>query len=104
MRHALMYKLRRQCNVLQNLDSAIMELSLKLLGNGPKSMGDFCNEMYQDGLVLRNKLPVRDHFRAANGALAWLTARPETFDVDQPHPDKKGFWNVRLHDGGACAR
>jgi hypothetical protein len=97
-------QLLRQCNALQKLDSVIMELSLKLLGNGPKSMADLCNEMYQDGLVRRSKLPVRDHLRAANGALAWLTARPETFDVYQPNPDEKGVWNVRLHDGGACSR
>ena len=86
----------RACTVLQRLDSVILELSLKLLGKGPKAMAIFCEEMYQGGPA------VKAHLKAA-GAKAWLMARPETFDVYQPNPDDKLAWNVRLRDGGACS-
>jgi hypothetical protein len=92
-----MYKLLRQCNALQALDSRIMELSVELLGNGPKSMANFCTEMYQDDPA------VKAHLQAA-GAKEWLMARPETFVVYRPNPDdKKLTWNVRLRDQGACS-
>jgi hypothetical protein len=74
-----------------------MELSLRILGNGPKAMNIFCAEMYQDGPA------VKGHLQAA-GAKEWLMARPETFDVYQPNPDdQKLTWNVRLRGQGACS-
>ncbi len=89
-----MYKLLRQCNASQALDSRIMELSVALLGNGPKLIANFCAEMYQDDPA------VKTHLRAA-GPKEWLMARPETFVVYRPNPDDKLAWNVRLRDQGA---